>query len=478
MLQTKIIAIDQGTTSTKALLLDSSGKPTVVYQKMHRQITPHQGWVEHDPEEIYSHILAGLRSVPDIDGIGLSHQGETIVAWDAQTKEALYNMIVWQDQRTEKRVQTLKEQGHEPYVQECTGLLLDPYFPASKMAWLLENVDAVKSALAQNRLRIGTSESFFLDRLTGEYATDYNSASRTSLFNAETLQWDEKLCKIFSIPIEILPPVRSNIGIFGSHTIQGKHVPVTAVIIDQFASVYGHGCRTEGDSKATFGTGAFMQVITGNALVIDRQTGLSSALFWKFGEEAPVYGLDAGVYNVASAINWAKGLGLFDSYAQLNHFDAPTAIERDLVFVPALSGLACPHWDRSASGIWSGLSLETGRLDMMQSVLEGIAFRAAENFETMNRFTTLGNTISVDGGLTQNPYFLQFLADIMGKDISVPDDHELTGYGTALLAYRGLGLEAPQAAASEAVIFQPKEIDRTRYVEKFERVLQKSKGSR
>ena len=479
MSSTKIIAIDQGTTSTKALLLEESGKNVITFQRAHRQITHKSGWVEHDPEEIYANILNALQSVDDgIDAIGLSHQGETIIAWDAHTKEALYNMIVWQDQRTEHAVQILKDRGYEAVIQDKTGLPLDSYFPASKMAWLINNIDSVKTALSKGRLRIGTSESFFIDRLTGVYYTDFNSASRTSLFNAKTLEWDDELCKIFGVPIEILPPIKSNIGEFGFHKLNGKQVPITAVMVDQFAAVYGHGCRQKGDAKATFGTGAFMQVITGNELIVDKETGLSSALFWKFGDKEPVFGLDAGVYNVGSAIDWIEGLGLFDSYEQMNSFTEKSAIERDIIFVPALSGLACPYWDRTASGMWAGLSLDTKREDMIQSVLEGIAFRAVNNFQTMNNFTKLGDVISVDGGLIKNPYFVQFFTDIIGKNISIPSNHELTSLGVGLLAYKGLGLGNLVMNETEVTILKPSNIDRELWVAKFESILQKSRGTR
>ena len=285
----KIAGIDQGTTSTKSMLLVESKGSSIKFQKPHKLITKNSGWVEHDPEEIYANIIDSLKSVGDVDAIGLSHQGETIVAWEADTKLPLYNMIVWQDQRTQKKVEQLKLDGFEPTIQEKTGLLLDSYFPASKIAWLIENVSEVKRALRRGNLRVGTSESFFIDRLTGVYCTDYNSASRTSLFNNKTLQWDDELCKIFNVPIEILPPIKSSIGEFGTHKLDGKNVPITAVMVDQFASVYGHGCRKSGDCKVTFGTGAFMQVLSGKEFIVDQKTGLSSALFWKFPNEKPVF---------------------------------------------------------------------------------------------------------------------------------------------------------------------------------------------
>ncbi len=474
----KAVAIDQGTTSTKSLLVDQTGEMRLVFQKTHQQITPKPGWVEHDPEEIYAHILLALESAGVVDAIGLSHQGETIIAWDAENKKPLYNMIVWQDQRTAQRVEELKEKGHGPEVLEKTGLPLDSYFPASKFAWLLENVDAVQEAYNSGRLRIGTSESFFIDRLTGEYGTDYNSASRTSLLNAKTLEWDESLCRIFGVPIELLPPIQHNTGVFGYRILHGKKVPITAVMVDQFAAVYGHGCRRSGETKVTFGTGAFLQTITGEELVVDPQKKLSSALFWKLKGEAPLFGMDAGVYNVGSAIDWAKNLQLFESYEEINTFDEGSAIEKGIVFVPALSGLACPYWDRTASGTWTGLSLETSRRDMVQSVLEGIAFRAVDILEEMTQFVPLGETISIDGGLAANPYFVQFLADVSGRQISIPDNHELTGFGIGVLALRGLGVEQPLHISDRKSLVKPHAVEREAWRARFDAVLQKSRGTR
>ncbi len=475
----KIVGIDQGTTSTKMLLLDETGNSKIMFQKSHKQIKINPGWVEHDPEEIYENILQALTCVEDIDAIGFSHQGETVVAWDSETKEALYNMIVWQDQRTQADIEKLKKEGYEPIIQEKTGLLLDSYFPASKISWLIANVKKVKTALKNKTLRIGTSDSFFIDRLTNVYCTDYNSASRTSLFNAKTLSWDDELCKIFNVPIEILPSIQNNVSHFGFHNLKGKKIPITAVMVDQFASVYGHGCRKKGDCKATFGTGAFMQVLTGENFMVDKKNGLSSALFWKFENEKPIYGLDAGVYNVGSAIDWLKSLGLFKDYKELNSFENDCAIKRDIIFVPALSGLACPHWDRSASGMWAGLSLDTTKEDLLQSTLEGIAFRALSNFKTMNKFIKLKKTISIDGGLVNNPYFVQFLANILKKEIIVPRNNELTSLGIALLANKGLGNADIKIKKYNTKIYKPeKNYDVKELRNKFEKIVKKSKKTR
>lgn len=475
----RTLGIDQGTTSTKALILSSSGETEVIYQKRHEQIIKQVGWVEHDPDEIFNNICEAIELAGQVDAIGLTHQGETVVAWDSQTKEALYNMIVWQDERTQKEVDKLKEQGYEKTVQEKTGLFLDSYFSASKIAWLINNVPKVKTALKENRLRIGTSESFFTDRLTNVYCTDYNTASRTSLFNNKTLSWDEELCKIFGVPIDILPPIKNNIDDFGTYNNKGISIPVRAVMVDQFSSIYAHKCHKEGDSKVTFGTGAFMQALTGEKFIVDDKARISSALFWKFKDSNPIFGLDAGVYNVGSAVDWALKLGLFDSYDTINDFgNKKHAIERNIMFIPALSGLAGPYWDRTASGIWTGLTLDITRQDLAQSVLEGIVLRVVDNLQTMGSLIKLGNEVSVDGGLCKNPYFLQFFADMSGKTVKVANASELTSLGIAQLAFESLNEKIPVMKTAKQKIYTPQKTDKDKYMERYKKAIEKSKNSR
>ena len=272
-------------------------------------------------------------------------------------------------------VARMKADGHEARVLERAGLPLDAYFSASKLAWILDHCDEARPLLAQGKLRLGTTDAFFLDRLAGRCVTDITTASRTSLLNLETGDWDAELCNLFGVPMQVLPRVVPTTGDFGSLSQRGRPVPVTASVVDQQASLYGHGCRRSGDAKITFGTGAFALVITGDRPRRSPEQGLLPTVAWETAPGKPMYALDGGVYCAGSAIEWGRGLGLFDDYTEINHFDGPCAIERDLVFVPALSGLACPHWDRRAAGAWIGLSLDTDRRDLIQSLLEGIAFR-------------------------------------------------------------------------------------------------------
>ncbi len=459
MLNQRYAAIDQGTTGTRVVVFAENGQHHSPAGITHKQITPNPGWVEHDPLEILRNIRSCLGSCGVVDAIGLGHQGESVVAWDARSGQPLYNAIIWQDQRTEGLLRKLRAEGLEPLVQQKTGLPLDPYFSASKLGWIMRNVPAAAALAKQGRLRLGTMDSFFLFHLCGAHVTDYNSASRTSLFNIHTLSWDEELCELFGVPLAALPEIKHNVGHFGDVTLNGSAMPVTACIVDQFAGTYGHGCLTPGQMKITFGTGAFLQTITGSQVPETNSSGLLPTLCWKFPDEPPLFGLDGGVYNAASAINWAHKIGLFSDLEEFSDFPGQPAIARGLAFVPALSGLGCPYWDRSAAGLWAGLSLETERKDMLQSILEGIAMRAAEVVAAMEGVSRVGESVSVDGGLSANLYFRQFLADLLQKRIVTPGNKEMTAQGVAMLARKGLGIEHPLKVNASHEVTVPRERD-------------------
>lgn len=429
-----ILAIDQGTTSTRALLVEDSGSRTIVKTLEHQQFYPEPGWVEHDPEELLQNMQLCIDSCNDIHAIGIDNQGESCVAWDADSKHAISPIIVWQDNRTHNIIDKLKSEKAQQQVLEKAGLPLDSYFSAAKLAWIMDNVPAAKKLLQRGKLRLGTTDAFFLDRLTGRFVTDISTASRTSLMNLHTGQWDEELCILFGVPIEALPEIVPTTGNLGSVFSNGCSIPVTASIVDQQAALYGHGCNKPGDAKITFGTGAFALVLTGDTPQQSVEQGLLPTVAWQLEGEKPVYALDGGVYSAGSAINWAKKLGLFKTFDQIHQFQASSAIDRDLVFVPALSGLGCPYWDRTAGGLWIGLSLDTRPSDLIQSILEGIAFRAAEVIASMSQLTTIKDEISIDGGLAANPYFCQFLADALNRQVVVQSSTELTAFGTAQLA--------------------------------------------
>ncbi len=468
----KSLSIDQGTTGTKAFTLDADGTFTKIASFEHKQIYPQSGWVEHDAEELLSHIAACIKKAGKVDCIGIANQGETIVAWDKETGKPVYNAIVWQDDRTKKITEELKASGAEALTQHKAGLPLDPYFSASKFRWILDHVPESRILLSAGRLRLGTSDAYFLDRLTGTFATDVTTASRTSLMALDTLQWDDELCALFGVPRECLPEIRSTTGQFG---MIGK-TPVTASLVDQQAALFGHGCMNVGDAKITFGTGAFALALAGHARPLKNDSGLLPTIAWQIGQQPPLFAVDGGVYNAASAVNWAKSLGLFNDYEEINSFKSGSALSRGLVFVPALSGLACPHWDRAASGLWLGMGLDTTKQDMMQAVLEGIALRAQEVVRAMDRHSEKGSFISIDGGLSENPYFGQFLANALNRKVVVAGSADLTALGTARMAMIGVGAKSLPALPKPKHSFEPVESISAKLLSRFDIAVIRSRG--
>ena len=443
---TAVGAIDQGTTGTKALVLSTEGRLEVAVNLRHRQIYPRPGWVEHDAGELLARVQEAGAALGEVAAVGLANQGETVVAWDADGGQPLYNAIVWQDDRTGPEVERLKAGGAEALTLARAGLPLDPYFSASKLRWLIDHAPGAKRRLAAGRLRLGTSDAFLLGRLTGSFATDPTTASRTSLMDLRQARWDPELCDLFGVPIEALPEIRPTAGDFGTACLGGRRVRVTAGVVDQQAALFGHGCLEKGQTKVTFGTGAFALANSGAAPHGAPEQGILSTLAWQIGGQAPAYAIDGGVYNAASALEWARSIGLYDDLAELDGFDGPSAIERGLAFVPALSGLGCPYWDRSAAGLWLGLGADTSRADLCRSVLEGVALRTGQLVARFAGITGTPAEVPVDGGLSNNRYFCQFFADVTGLRITRPAIAEMTGYGTARLALLGAGL-VPNVAA-------------------------------
>jgi glycerol kinase len=430
----RALAIDQGTTSTRALLIDETGA-RAVHTVEHRQNYPALDHVEHDPAELIANVSACLAAAPDIDCVGLANQGESCLAWDGQTGRPITPVIVWQDARTAATCDRLKSSGAEALTLSRAGLPLDPYFSASKLGWIMAQVPEARALLKAGRLRLGTTDAFFRDRLTGTFATDPSTASRTSLLNLAKGAWDPELCALFGVPIEALPEIRPTTGDLG--VLPDGH-RLTASMVDQQAALYGHGARQPGDAKITFGTGAFALALTD---VPTAPVGVLPTIAWAEDGKPPVYALDGGIYAASSAVNFARQLGLFADFEEINHFEAEPAISRGIAFVPALAGLACPHWDRTARGAWMGLSLATTRGDLAQAVLEGVAFRMGEVMAAMSLSSATSAPVSIDGGMSRNPWFCQFLADVLGRPLRISDEPELTAFGCAELAIRGAGAE-------------------------------------
>jgi glycerol kinase len=440
----QILAIDQGTTSTRAIVFSAEAPPRQIASSQHRQIYPHAGWVEHDPRELLANVTRCLDAAGAVDAVGIANQGESCLAWDRVTLRPLSPVIVWQDRRTVRQIEALQASGVGGEVTSRTGLPLDSYFSAAKFAWLLEHSDAVRAARANGTLRLGTTDTFLVENLTGSHATDVTTASRTSLMNLATLDWDPRLCEIFQVPMELLAPIAPTTGPFGTH----RGIPLLASVVDQQAALFGHGCRRAGDAKVTFGTGAFALALMGTTPPAANAARLLSTVAWKTPSEIR-YALEGGVYDAGAAVEWALRIGLLDDPRELRAFAGATAIDRGLLFVPALSGLACPEWSPTAAGLWSGMNTATTRRDLQQSILEGIALQTSRVVAAMDRSAALGPVLSVDGGLAASGYFLQFLADVTGKTIRRSGNCELTAYGCALLAGLPVGVQPGDEPAAE-----------------------------
>lgn len=437
----KLLAIDQGTTSTKAMLLDQNGNSRIILSKTHQQHYPKPNWVEHDPIELLDHIIECIHIEKSIDAIGLCNQGESCLAWNRLTGEPITPILVWQDNRGENIIGELKKTGAEKTVLGLAGLPLVPYFSASKFRWILENIPVAADLLAEGNLCLGTTDAFFLHRLTGQFATDITTASRTSLMNLRTGEWDEALCDLFSVPMKALPKILPSTGDFGTIRIEDRDVPIVVSIVDQQAALYGHGCNQVGDAKITFGTGAFVLSLSGSQPAQPFGENIVSTIAWQRHDEAPVFAIEGGVYSAGAAINWGRSIGLFSDYAQINSFEKSSAIGNGLAFVPAFNGLVSPFWDDGAAALFIGMNLSTNGKDMMQAILEGVAFRTKQVIGAMAEKIEICSAISIDGGLSNNPYFCQFLANLLNRNIIVYESTELTAFGVIKLMSEQMSVE-------------------------------------
>ena len=465
-----ILAIDQGTTATKAVLVEDDGAWRLIGSRRHQQILPRDGWVEHDAGELLADVkeLLDAGIAAGATAVALTNQGETVVAWDRSTGAPICNAIVWQDQRTAGEIEQLKGAGVEAEVTALSGLPLDAYFSASKLRWIFDNVPAARELMGAGRLGIGTTDAYFIEQLTGRYVTDVTTAARTSLMNLDVCAWDERLCAIFGVPIELLPEIVRCDEPIG--TIKGTDVPLAAAIVDQVAALYGHGCRQPGDIKVTFGTGAFTLMITAGRATIP---GTIATVGWGAPPHR-TYAVDGGIYTAGAAIEWLIRIGLLTDAADLDKLGGEPAVAKGLCFVPALAGLACPHWDRTAAGLWIGLDNATGRDDLVKAVLEGIALRMCEVLDTLANGGDARGMLSVDGGLTRSRYFLDFLATVLQRPIVVPANSELTAYGAALLASGG----TIEPTSDDGIKFEPASVDGSPWRQQFAAALDRSRGWR
>lgn len=426
----KVLAVDQGTTSTRALMAGADGRLQVLRQTRHRQILPRPGHVEHDPDELLRHLCDCIAADGDADIVVLANQGESCLAWDARDGRPVSPVIVWQDDRCAGLLTRLQADGAATEVMARAGLPLDPYFSAGKLGWIIRHIDGAADLARQGRLRLGTTDAWFRDRLTGRHETDIATASRTSLMHLRTGEWDATLCELFGVPIGALPRITPTAGDLG-RLPGGARLAVS--LVDQQAALFGHGCRDAGDAKVTIGTGAFVQALT-DGLVQPDQPGPLPTVAWHLPGQPVRYALDGAVYSAAAAVNWAQGLGLFQDFAEIADFDGPAALDRGLAFLPALNGLACPHWDRNVRGAWFGLSLETSRREMMQALIEGVALRIAETVRAIETLQPL-TRLSVDGGLSRNDYLRRFLAGLLRQPLQPATEVETTAMGLIQMAH-------------------------------------------
>jgi glycerol kinase len=460
-----VLVIDQGTTSTRTILFDRQGAAIASAQQEFRQIYPHPGWVEHDPEDIWATALAtarealakaGLRA-EDISSIGIANQRETTLVWSREDGVPIYNAIVWQDRRTAEACEALKSRGAEPLVSERTGLLIDPYFSATKIGWMLDNVPGARRRAERGELAFGTVDTFLLWRLSGgaTHATDATNASRTLLFDIHKGVWDEDLLRLFGVPRALLPEVRNTGDDFGVSAKDrfGRELPIAALIGDQQAGLIGQACLTPGQVKATYGTGAFFLLNAGPVAPRSRHRLLTTIAYqWK-GRRA--YALEGSIFSAGASVQWLRdSLGVIDSAAQAGALAAEADPSAGVYLVPAFVGLGAPHWRSDARAVISGLTRGSTRRELARAALESVGFQSLDLLNAMQAdVSNIGvafdtAAIRVDGGMASSDWTLQFLADIAGRNVERPRSVETTALGAALVAGWMTGLyPAPETLA-------------------------------
>ncbi len=431
---TYILALDEGTTNVKAAVIDENGNIVSHKGEEFTQYYPKPGWVEHDPEEIWkTQIKVAREAIKDrkIEAIGITNQRETVVIWNKEGKP-LYNAIVWQCRRTSSFMDKIKKEYGDT-IKEKTGLISDAYFSASKIKWLLDHLPNAREKAEKGDIMAGTIDSYLLYKLTGVHATDYSNASRTMLFNIKRGEWDDELLEIFNIPQNILPEVKDSAYLFGHTQIFGNDVPVTGILGDQQAALFGQACFDKGMVKVTYGTGNFLLANTGNESF--EAENLLTTIAWRVKGKI-TYALEGSVFITGAALKWLKDLGFINKYEETENL-ARESENLNLYFVPAFSGLGAPYWDQYARGLLIGITRDTKREDIVRAALESIAYQTMDVVEEIKKHLEI-KEIRVDGGASINDYLMQFQADIGGIPILRPVNRESTSLGAAFIA----GLEA------------------------------------
>ncbi len=437
-----IIALDQGTTSSRALLINEVGKLIDVKQKEFKQIFPKQGWVEHDPIEILNtqlevfEELISTISLSDIISIGITNQRETTVIWDKETGKPLYNAIVWQDKRTSGVCDQMKKDGLESYTRENTGLVIDSYFSATKIKWIIENVEGVKTKINENKVLFGTIDTWLIYNMTSfkNHVTDYTNASRTMIYNIKNLEWDDKLCDYLKIPKSILPEVINSSSDFGNFNYNGFEIPIHGVAGDQQAALFGQSCFEDGMVKNTYGTGCFLLMNTGKNFKLS-ENGLITTLACSFDDKVN-YALEGSVFIAGAAIQWLRdSLKVIGKASETEKIAQSIEKLHDIYVVPAFAGLGAPYWDMYSRGAIFGLTRDTGVDHIIKATLESLAYQTKDIIDVMEKDSGIKlKSLKVDGGACMNNYLMQFQSDLLDCEVLRPEIIETTAMGAGYLA--------------------------------------------
>jgi glycerol kinase len=445
-----LLVLDQGTTSTRAILYNAAARPIAHHQINLPQHFPKPGWVEHDAEQIWQHSLECLQqallkasvSANEVAAMGITNQRETVVLWERKNGRALHHALVWQDRRTSDLCQQLKSQGLEESITRKTGLVLDPYFSATKLRWLLDHVDGAQAAAKRGELAAGTMDSFLLWKLTGgTHRTDATNASRTLLYDIHRCHWDDELLDVFQVPATLLPEVVdsvSEIGVLQKEHL-GAEIPVMAMAGDQQAAAFGQGCRRPGLMKSTYGTGCFTLLHCGDQVPQSVNQLLATVALMEKGK--PTYALEGSIFNAGTVVQWLRDEAKFLSSASASEKVVELANPAsEVIFVPAFTGMGAPHWNAQARGTIFGLCRDTSAADIVQAGLEAVGWQTLDLMEaTHEDVGRLPQVLRIDGGMAQNDWFAQFLSDVLGISVQRPQDTETTALGACLLAGKGAG---------------------------------------
>lgn len=444
-----LLALDQGTTSSRAIVFDENGSPLATAQQEFTQHFPRSGWVEHNAAEIWESQFATTRDVlrktglkpTDITALGITNQRETTIVWDRKTGEPLAHAIVWQDRRTAADCDNLRRDGAESMIREKTGLVIDPYFSGTKLRWLLDNVDGLRAKAERGEACFGTVDSWILFRLTGGdvHATDVTNAARTMLFNIHTLDWDDELLTLLDIPRGMLPRARPSACAFGEtdRGLIGGHIPITGIAGDQQAALFGQACFDAGMAKNTYGTGSFVVLNTGDTAQTGE--GVLTTIAWQIEDRPAQYALEASIFITGAAVQWLRdGLGLIRTSAEIEDLASSVEDAGGVYFVPALTGLGAPHWDPYARGLIVGLTRGSTAAHLARATIEAMAYQTRDGLDAMDRASGVAlKELRVDGGAARNNALLQFQADMLDRPVLRPKVTETTALGAASLAAIG-----------------------------------------